>query len=510
MVKKAAVPCVLIGLSAVAIALAVRTSALLDDAFISFIYAKNWIGGRGITYNGIVVQGYTNPLWVLLLSGLGWLGVDIPQAARWLGGAGGAGAIIATYWLGRQFRLPVAVALIPAAVLTLSADFVFYVGSGLETVLFAALLTTAVACLCAPQPTIEYALGGGAAAGLLALCRPEGLAVIVAGALYLGVRRAPRLAGLFLAAGVLVIAPWFLWAHSFYGDWLPNSFYAKTAAFSLSQVGWGLLYLRSGLHGYGIAAAGGLVAMVAVAAVRPLYPRARALLLIAALWLIYIVVVGGDFMPGFRLFIPVSGVVLVGAIAAGWSARSPWRFPLAGVAAVSIALSLANWNDPVRREVAALTRRTNVSDMTIGLWLRNRLAPGTLVALRGAGMVPYYSELPTLDTLGINDRHIARFGHRDPNLPIGHQLGDGAYVLSCAPDYVFVQSKPVCGFICVSDRELISSPEFRRRYRRCAATLPGVGPLQYFRRIDTDARKRRGWAAPVATPVAGRGGAVDH
>ncbi len=41
-----------------------------DDAFISFIYARNWVDGNGLTWFGTKVEGYTNFLWVILM-GLG-------------------------------------------------------------------------------------------------------------------------------------------------------------------------------------------------------------------------------------------------------------------------------------------------------------------------------------------------------------------------------------------------------------------------------------------------------
>ena len=37
---------------------------MLDDAFISFRYAENWVSGHGPVYNaGERVEGYTNFLW---------------------------------------------------------------------------------------------------------------------------------------------------------------------------------------------------------------------------------------------------------------------------------------------------------------------------------------------------------------------------------------------------------------------------------------------------------------
>jgi hypothetical protein len=41
---------------------------VLDDAFISFVYAKNLVAGHGVTWLGTRVEGYTNFLWVLCIA----------------------------------------------------------------------------------------------------------------------------------------------------------------------------------------------------------------------------------------------------------------------------------------------------------------------------------------------------------------------------------------------------------------------------------------------------------
>jgi hypothetical protein len=48
-----------------------------DDAFISFRYAENLVEGRGLVFNpGERVEGFSNPLWTLLLTLPVLLGAD--------------------------------------------------------------------------------------------------------------------------------------------------------------------------------------------------------------------------------------------------------------------------------------------------------------------------------------------------------------------------------------------------------------------------------------------------
>jgi hypothetical protein len=53
-----------------------------NDAFISFRYARNWVEGHGLVFNaGERVEGYTNFLWILLLSPFQAAGASLPPVS---------------------------------------------------------------------------------------------------------------------------------------------------------------------------------------------------------------------------------------------------------------------------------------------------------------------------------------------------------------------------------------------------------------------------------------------
>src|SRR5687768_15255957 len=59
---------------------------ITDDAFITFRYVERWIACQGPTFNpGERVEGFSSPLWVLILGGIGSLGFDILDASRIIG-----------------------------------------------------------------------------------------------------------------------------------------------------------------------------------------------------------------------------------------------------------------------------------------------------------------------------------------------------------------------------------------------------------------------------------------
>ena len=59
----------------------------IDDAGISYAYAKHIAEGRGpvAVVGGPWVEGYSNPLWVFLLVPFHWLGLPLPSVAKVLG-----------------------------------------------------------------------------------------------------------------------------------------------------------------------------------------------------------------------------------------------------------------------------------------------------------------------------------------------------------------------------------------------------------------------------------------
>lgn len=470
--KRLAIPLFLAGLCAAAILISRSVAVFSDDAFISFTYAKNLLRGHGLTYNGEIVQGYTNPLWVLLISGLARIGLEIPDAGLLFGYLSVAAAITATYCLARRLALSPALALVPSAVIALSLDVAIYTGSGLETVLFTALLAAVLIAVLAPARDTRCALTGGLAAGLLALCRPEGLAAVIGGVVFVGCTHRPRVGLIYGFAAAAIAAPWFIWARAFYGDWLPNSFYAKASILSFTQVGHGLRYLFPPTPS-GAAMVAIIMSMVAGAVHGP-RPAVRWLCLTVLAWLFYVILVGGDFMPGLRLVLPAFGIAAAALCVMGWSVRHAARpYALLAVAVLLAFTMTARWLDADTHTKMGYWRGYAPLRTNIGLWLHDHAPPGSLVAVNAAGMIAYYSELPVLDMLGINDRYIARHGHRDLSLPVAHQVGDGSYVLSRAPDYVLVGGAAFdVPTSLVSERELASSPSYRALYHPVRVRLP--------------------------------------
>ncbi len=240
-------------LVAAVLALGLRFGACSqDDAFISFRYAANLLEGQGLVFNpGERVEGYTNLSWTLLMAGLMALGVDPVLGSAALGLLCFSAVLPLTAALTQRAAAPggALIAVAAAALVALDPWAVLESVEGLETALYTLLLTAAawrILCENEVQDSIPTAhLGSGLLLSAAALTRPE--APMIAGLLHLGLLAGAPNRGLQLRRSLWAALPVLLtlgaltaWRLSYYGDPLPNTFYAKTGGAPLAR---GLVYL---------------------------------------------------------------------------------------------------------------------------------------------------------------------------------------------------------------------------------------------------------------------------
>ncbi len=143
----------------------------VDDAFITFRYVQQFVAGNGLVYNiGERVEGYSNFLWVMLLSPPYALGADLVMAARVLSIMLSVGTLILVFYLARRSSYPILAPIMLAA----AGPFGAWTIGGLETSLFAFLLTASTAAFVREEER-GYGWTSGLLFGLLALARTEGV-----------------------------------------------------------------------------------------------------------------------------------------------------------------------------------------------------------------------------------------------------------------------------------------------------------------------------------------------
>jgi hypothetical protein len=407
-----------------------------DDAFISFRYANHLAQGRGLVWNHEErVEGYTNFLWVVMMAGV--LAMDgAPEvASNAVGIASGSLLLIglAAFSL-RAFGPTPLVWLAPLA-LAASRSFSGWCTGGLETLFFTLLVFAGLAAfLIERERGLRLPWASSTLLALAVLTRPDGAVFVLAvGAFFAGEvilrRRSLESALAWALPLALIVGTHLLWRHAYYGEWLPNTFYAKVHGAWWSQ---GFRYLGLFASDYQI----GWFLPLAIAA--PFLRRDATSALFAAatlLWLTYVAYVGGDRFE-FRFLVPVLPYVywLVAAtlhqVAIGPSGMRGRL--LAGAVALSLVATTAF--APRRPEATRLRHGVNTLASIAhyaeyrareGRFLRRLsdegvLPPDVVIAVGGAGAVPYYTDWTTVDRRGLNDAHIARLPLGERGI-IGHE-----------------------------------------------------------------------------------------
>ncbi len=464
-----------------------------DDAYITLRYARHFMAGQGIVWNpGEYVQGYTNFLQLLFVSGLGELGIDLQSASRIIGVVS-IWALAATMLVFRTINRGEACERlwhIPVILVMTSAPLLVWSLGGLEGPLFSLLVAVGTCLLlidadAARRRWLHFA--SGLAFGLGYLTRPDGIvfvAVSAAWLLWMTWRSRPRAyAGpIAFAVGVgIVVAPYTVWQLSYYGDIVPNTYYAKTGAPLDIRLSSGLRYVASFALRPPFLPVLVFAALVYVYAKRALNPKLAYLVVSVVSYVFFVVSVGGDHMQSFRLLLPViplMSVLLVMTLPPALNANAAIvKYVTVAIIIVS-SLQLTDWRLNPRREDPAARGGT-----IVGRYIANAWPEGSLVALNTAGSTPYYAgQHRYIDMLGLNDPVISRrtvekvelFWQHRP----GHLKGDGAYVLSRSPDFIIIgpaRGAPASEPMFLSDLELSRAEDFQREYALVQVTLDKSG-----------------------------------
>lgn len=430
------------------VALAVAASAAVnqwwtaDDAFISFRYARNLVDGMGLVFNaGERVEGFTNLTWTLWAAA----GLRLGFAAEAWANFWGLGCYLATIallwfqhrsdarvWTGGAFVLPVA-----ALGAALSTDWAIWAVSGMETALFTFLLTAAFVAAARPLSTEEGGTGwwllAGAISGLAALTRPDGMLpayVIGLASLAWGRPRLRAAIGFALGFGVLWL-PATVWRVAYYGDFFPNTYYAKSAWLPWYEQGWhyaGLFFERYWplLAGPVLLLAAAIVGYTrrsrdpAATAGVALHGRVVVLALaIAVTYTWYVVRVGGDFMFA-RLLIPTLpfyllllgyGLMLAPFTRPRWGQVAGLAL-LAGIALTSTPVGGTEWAHGIADERSYYSDK-KVADLEHSGEVLGRVFEGLPVRVAFYGdeaRIVYRAAFPVAieGHAGLTDREVAR------------------------------------------------------------------------------------------------------
>lgn len=465
---------------------------IYDDAYITYRYARNWAQGLGPVFNaGDRVEGCTTFLQMALLVPFEWLRVDPRFASIVISIV--ALALVATWsaaWIAR--RMPESGPRVwPkfAFWLTLTnPGLLYWTVSGMETMWYVAAIFAATMTAAWEMERERTPWRAALLAAVAALIRPDG-AVLVAALAIAWIWLVPsRRRGAFVIAaiGALAVGALTAWRLAYYGDPVPNTFFAKVGSSNYHHWARGL----------------GYVARTVFSAVIPLpliwlaWRRRKAgaswsrfeklLLAVVAGQVAQTIWTGGDYMGFYRFLAPVWPLVLLVLWSVAAAPHAPdapalsayWRLDLRARKWITLIVALQFLNvfldmNGLKALIGmGLTRQWEAQARV----MRRIIPEGTLVADTAIGATGYLTNLPMIDMMGLTDRTIARTKMRTGTLYPGHEKFNSEYVLSRRPAFILICTKlnptpmPACpydekGFASMPARtDMMRNADFQRDY----------------------------------------------
>jgi arabinofuranosyltransferase len=441
-----------------------RTAWLSDDAYITYRTVDNLVGGYGLRWNPAErVQSFTHPLWLAVnvplyaLTGEGFYTFLVVPLLTSVVVVVGVGLAWARRW--PQLVLWGAMALSSKA-------FVDFSTSGLENPLSHLLiLATFIYCLrCGSAPRARCVRELGVLWSLIALTRPDlvlvttPLCLVFLWRVWRGGESLTRLLGA-MAVGISPLVAWEIFSVVYYGSRVPNSPLAKLGSGvpSAELVAQGLRYIENSLlldPPTLVIIAGGLASAALVPAREMLgsfgRPARISLAIGVVLYLLYVVWIGGDFMSGRFLTVPMFAaaiLILTGEIP---GERVVWPVTAIALMLLSLAGPAPPW--ATGREFATTPGSLQehraahgIEDErayyfgTMGMWprltgaeenywagqgraARRQFPQGGTVVVYNTGVVGFHAgpRLHLIDELALNDAFLARLPARREGWRVGH------------------------------------------------------------------------------------------
>jgi arabinofuranosyltransferase len=447
-----------------------------DDAYTSLRYAKNFADGKGLVFNeGERVEGYTNFLWVMLLSGfyslkkLGLPGFELSAFAQELSMFFGITAILILFFLSKEFNKNEPENIfsdiknyLPPFLFALSAPMIYWSVSGMETSLFVSLTLLSFLIFLKRREKENLGRWFVMISLLNSLLRPEGM--IFCGLLYFykfiedfsrGTKNVFNKSILVeISVLFILIAFYLIFRILYYGYPLPNTFYAKTE-FTVQFLSRGLKYFynftKSNLL-YGVF----LFLPFVLLSDKKLRYNLWFGFYIMFVWIFLVVIIGGDVLPVHRFFLPILPIIFIMNVKAVFYLTEKIKSNKANLSLKILTLFLilvyGYWNYNLQKPSIQNFRSYEsglVKKMKIYAgWIKEQSKIKSMskkkitVAMSTIGAFSYYSSARIIDIVGLADEYIAHHPKEvegiDEELPVlwreRHYNAD--YVLSKKPDYI--------------------------------------------------------------------------
>ena len=301
---------IIITLISLYVLIVVISAWLSDDAYITFRTVDNFINGFGLTWNvSERVQAYTHPLWMFILSAFYFITREIYFTSITISILISIGAVLLLF-----YKLPNSITntIFISLILIFSKAFIDYSTSGLENPLTHLLIVVFFILYFNDEGGGKKLFKLSLIASLAVLNRMDIILIFLPALLVIYFREVNKWKGLLIAiAGFSPFILWEIFSLFYYGLPFPNTAYAKlnTGISQIELVQQGFHYL---LYAFYLDPLTPVVLLAGL--IIPLVSKNKPVLPLTigiALYMIYMINIGGDFMGGRFFSAPFLCAVII-------------------------------------------------------------------------------------------------------------------------------------------------------------------------------------------------------
>ncbi len=420
------------------ILLAWENRFIQDDTFISFRYAKNFVKGFGLVFNkGVRLEGYTNFLWTMIIALPIKFNLNPINFVYYSGIAFFIITLFFAYKLSFRIFESKTLAIITLILLGTNYTMSCYATGGLETQMQTAIIT---ACYYLFFKFILVNDRGIKTLSFLSillavsiLTRPDSIifaVIIFSAAVFIGLKeKLPKAKILknfltLIIPFIIILIPYFIWKLNYYGNILPNTYYVKAG--NQTSIVSGFIYVGWFLASYWLFIFPLILVFYLKEFLHETSLKINILLVTIFIWTLYLIKIGGGFME-FRFFVPILPFIFIVIIWIIHKLIQPEKLKAVFLVIIIVGSIFHavtfHYNSRIEgiRVLESHLVYPNQNWIGVGKKLKTIFGGSDVeIAVTAAGAVPYYSELKTLDMLGLNDKFIAREQNTISNRP-GHQ-----------------------------------------------------------------------------------------
>jgi arabinofuranosyltransferase len=490
-----------------------ETRFIQDDAYTSLRYVSNFLEGKGLVFNeGERVEGYTNFLWVMILSGTALIVKVIypseqliqilPAITQSLSVIFGFTLLLTTFFLTQKI-IPAQkkesitnriVTFIPAILILYSTPFIYWSVSGMETSLFATLTLLSILFILKFE-TKKNRIAFVIVSVMNSFLRPEGMIFFF---ILFGyelverffeseekkiVKRIKKMCSkelmTALAAYLIPLIIYLAFRLVYYGYPFPNTFYAKTE-FSVEFLERGFGYFINFTEQYLLF--GLLLLPIIIQLLRKQLSKDEKIISrFAFLWSVLVIIIGGDVLPVNRFFLPVMPLIFIllvnscNKIIDEFLPVKTGAVILPLLSALFIFYAVYNYNrlKPEMMEKRAyesglVTKMKIYSEFVKQEKTWNNKKRSITVAMSTIGAFSFYSGEKIIDLVGLTDEYTAHHPVEtegiDEQLPVlwKEKHYNAGYAILSKPDFIIFPAgaKPSAFAECA----IFVQPEFHKDY----------------------------------------------